>query len=225
MWLLRDLPALIGIVLSFWPLMIMVISTGRRAMLGKQISPRADECVMHMLPIAEAQLHYALCRQAWRALGWNARDVQLEILPPITSWSDLGARFEAYTADMMDLHAAAARFTTSLRRLYRIRTRVDANSVRAAHASTDALRAAQHELAGVAAFSSRNSRVALMLSSARSARPSKHARGLTTARGPPGFPGLPTANSPLPRKRQLPGSPHHAYSTRMRMLRYHTRSP
>ena len=187
MWLLRDLPALIGIVLSFWPLMIMVIANGRRAMSGRKISPRADECVMHMLPIAEAQLHYALCRQAWRALGWNVRDVQLEILPPIKNWSDLGARFEAYTADMMDLHAAAARFTEGLRRIYRIRASVDANAVRAAHASTDAAlsAAAQHELVGAAATSCQSSLIALMLSSARSARPSKHERGLTTARGPP----------------------------------------
>ena len=121
LWLLRDLAALVGIALSFWPLMIMVIANGRRAMSGRKISPRADECVMQMLPIAEAQLHYALCRQAWRALGWNVRDVQLEILPPIKNWSDLGARFEAYTADMMDLHAAAARFTEGLRRIYGIR--------------------------------------------------------------------------------------------------------
>jgi len=38
--LLRDLPALIGLAWRFWPLMIMVISTGRRAMLGCKISPR-----------------------------------------------------------------------------------------------------------------------------------------------------------------------------------------
>ena len=52
--LLRALPALIGLAWHFWPLMIMVISTGRRARLG---------------------------RQAWRALGWNVREVKLEILP------------------------------------------------------------------------------------------------------------------------------------------------
>ena len=69
MWLLRDLPALIGIVLSFWPLMILVISTGRRAMLGKKISPRAFDCVMQLLPMAEARLRFALHRQAYRALG------------------------------------------------------------------------------------------------------------------------------------------------------------
>ncbi len=53
-----------------------------------------------------------------------------------------------------------------------------------ARASTDAaLRAAaQHEVVGVS-----RSLGALMLSSAQSARPSKHERGLTTARGPPGI--------------------------------------
>ena len=81
LWLLRDPPALVGIALSFWPLIIMVISTGRRAMPGRKVSPRIYECIMHMLPIAEAHLHYAPCRQAWRALGWNVREVKLEILP------------------------------------------------------------------------------------------------------------------------------------------------
>ena len=199
MWLLRDLPALIGIVLSFWPLMIMVIANGRRAMSGRKISPRADECVMHMLPIAEAQLHYALCRQAWRALGWNVRDVQLEILPPIKNWSDLGARFEAYTADMMDLHAAAARFTEGLRRIYGIRTRVDANSVRAAHARA-AHCAARRESTGIAAAAERPSTCR-----AEAQRRRKHERVLANARGPPRpYSLLPIPHSP--RKRQLPGS-------------------
>ena len=81
LWLLRDLRVPIGIALSFWPLMIMAVSTGRRAMPGRKVSPRTYECIMHMLPIAEAHLHYALCRQAWRALGWNVREVELEILP------------------------------------------------------------------------------------------------------------------------------------------------
>ncbi len=113
LWLLRDLPALIGIAWSFWPLMIIVISSGRRAMLGKKISPPIDDCIMQMLAIAEAHLHYALCRQAYRALGWNVREVQLEILPPITTWSEVAARFEVYSTDMMDSGAAATRFTTA----------------------------------------------------------------------------------------------------------------
>jgi len=138
LWLLRDLPALIDIAWSFWPLIIMVISSGRRAMSGKQISPRVDDCIMHMLPIAEARLHYALCRQAWRALGWNVREVQLEILSPITNGSDVARRFAFYRAQMMDLRAAATDFIEGLRQTYRIRTRVDANTVHVAHGSTDA---------------------------------------------------------------------------------------
>ena len=92
LWLLRDLPALIGIAWRFWPLMIMVISSGCRAIRGKPIDRSMYEAVMHMLPIAEAKLRDALCRQAWRALGWNVREVRLEILPPITNWSDVAKR-------------------------------------------------------------------------------------------------------------------------------------
>ena len=143
-----DLPALIGIALSFRPLMIMVISTGRRAMPGPKVSPRIYERIMHMLPIAEAHLRSALCRQAWRALGWNVREVKLEILPPFTNWFDVARRFALYRAQMMDLRAAATQFTEGLRNIYRIRSSVDATATHAAHGSRDALRAAHHEAAG-----------------------------------------------------------------------------
>lgn len=145
LWLLRDLSAPIGIAWSFWPLMIMVISTGGRAMLGRKISPRIYECIMHMLSLGEAHLHYALCRQAWRALGWNVREVRLEILSPITNWSDAAKCFEVYRAQMMDLREAATEFAEGLRETCRIRACIDANAVATAHGSTDTLRAADHE--------------------------------------------------------------------------------
>jgi hypothetical protein len=53
----------------------------------------------------------------------------------------------------------------------------------AAHASTDALRAAHHE--AVATSSSLSSAIALMVSSAHRARPSNHEGVLANARGPP----------------------------------------
>ena len=161
LWLLRDLPALIGIALSFWPLKITVISTGRRAMLGKQISPPIYECIMHMLPIAEEHLHYALCRQAWRTLGWNVREVKLEHFPPITSWSDVTKGFAFYRAQLMDLREAATQFTEGLRDIYRIRIRINANAVAALHGSTDAHSAAHHESVGRAALDIAGARVAL----------------------------------------------------------------
>ena len=55
LWLLRDLPALVGLVLSFWPLMIMVITNGRRAMRGQRIDPGVCDALMQMLPLAEAR--------------------------------------------------------------------------------------------------------------------------------------------------------------------------
>jgi hypothetical protein len=190
LWLLRDLPALIGIALSFWPLMILLISSGRRAARGKEINPGVYEALMSMLPMAEARLRYALYRQAFRAFGWNPRLILLEHLPPITSWSDFGPRFEAYRLAIMDLRQAAIVFTDILRDQYRLRASVDANTVRAAHASTDALRAAQHELVGVAGPCVRRR------SSLRSAQrtnwsggPIRAADGvLAHARGPPPFP-------------------------------------
>jgi hypothetical protein len=167
-------------------LMILMISSGRKAARGKRIDPGIYEALMTMLPMAEARLRYALYRQACRAFGWNPRLILLEQLPPITSWSDFGPRFEAYRLAIMDLRRAAIVFTDILRDQYRIRPSVDANTTRAAHASTDAARcaAAQHELAGVAASRS-GDRLALILSSARSARPSKDERVLANARGPP----------------------------------------
>jgi len=181
-----------------------------------------------MLPIAEAHLHYALSRQAWRALGWNVRDVRLEILPPITNWSDVAKRFEFYRSQMMDLREASTRFTEGLRETCRIRACVDANAVRAAHASTDAARcaAAQHELVVDVQASSRNSQVALMLSSARSARPSKHKRGLTTARGPPQPPSDPTAALAYPSAPNAPeNAPACAHSAATRAVRSHKQKP
>jgi hypothetical protein len=182
LWLLRDLPALIGIAWSFWPLVIMVIANGAKAMRGRQVSPAVYEHLMLMLPIAEARLRFALHRQAYRALGWNPRTIALEALHPVATWSDFATRFEAYRASMMDLHASAAFFLNEHRRLYRIRSRVDANAVHAAHGSTGALRAAHHEAVCVATSNEPRCRVALMVSSDRRERPSKDEGGRTYAR-------------------------------------------
>jgi hypothetical protein len=167
LWLLRDLPALIGVAWSFWPLMILVISSGRRAMRGRQLHRSVYDALMQMLPIAEASFRFALHRQAYRALGWNPRAIALDQLIPVASWSEFSQRFEAYRLSLMDLHAVAAYFTDEHRRVYRIHSRVDANAVRAAHASTDAARcaAATHELDAVCP----KSPLALMLNSAQCA--------------------------------------------------------
>jgi hypothetical protein len=201
LWLLRDVPALLGVMLSFWPLMIIVIANGRKAMLGRKIPQRVYDCIMQMLPIAEARLRYALARQAARALGWDPRRVQLETIPMPESWEATPERLEAYRLAMMDIAAAAQTFTDLIRQHYRIRTRVDAN---ATHASTDAARraVAQQERVGVASSRAGVSQ-AFILSSARSARPSKDERVLANARGPPPFPQTRQSTHPCPGARRF----------------------
>jgi hypothetical protein len=72
-WLIRDLPALIGVTLSFWPLVIMVIARGRKAARGRNVSAAVSEPLMLMLPLAEARLRHALDRKALCAFGRNVR--------------------------------------------------------------------------------------------------------------------------------------------------------
>ena len=197
LWLIRDLPALIGITLSFWPLVIMVIANGAKAMRGKKIAPAVYEHLMLMLPLAEAKLRHALYRQAFRAFGWNVRLVPRELLPPVTSWSDFLPRFEAYRLAMMDLRAASQTFTDMLRQHYRIRPRVDANAVRAPHGSTHARSAGTHQAADVAGHTERTSTWR-----AEAQRRRQHERGLAHARGPPASPLVaihPKLASALPR--------------------------
>lgn len=56
--------------LNIWPLVIMVIARGRKAARGRKVSPAVCEPLMLMLPLAEARLRHALCREAF---GWNLR--------------------------------------------------------------------------------------------------------------------------------------------------------
>ena len=203
-WLLRDLPALAGMFACFWLFVIPLITEGFRLIRGGKPDQRKADALAQPLLAAEATLAYALWREAYRRLGYNPRDVKLELADLPANNLAVMARIRSYIDQVQNLSRAAAHYTDVLRQRW-------GASVRMAHASTDAAQraAAQHELVGVAASSSRTSQVALMLSSDRRERPSKHERGLTKARGPPQRPSL-FAIRHSPRKRQLPGSPHHA---------------
>ena len=192
LWLLRDVPALIGLALSFWPLMILVISNGHRAMRGKTIAAHVYETLMRLLPLAEACLHHALCRQAYRALGWNPRLARLQVLPPLGSWDEFGPRFETYRADMMDLAATAQRFTDSVRRHLARRARVDANTSRPVPA-----RAVYRRDTPTATTTQTCTSLAALIPR-RPKAVSKDEGGLANARGPPNLPDfrLPTAYCP-----------------------------
>jgi hypothetical protein len=118
-------------------------------------------------------------------------DTQISLTPP----ADYGGPRPRTPFDMNRRFLAIARWAADPEAIIRVRFKrlatrlgIDPSNPLAAHASTDAQRAAaQHELVSVGALKS-GDRLALILSSARSARPSKDERVLANARGPPPFP-------------------------------------
>ena len=177
LWLLRDLPALLGVMFSFWPLMILVIRSGFAAMRGKKVPISVFDAIPILLAYAEARLDFALWREAYRRLGWSHRLVTFSAFAPPADWLETERRFEAYRRANMNLEVTVRAYVEHLRAQYGI-----AKRDLVAHGSTDArlCRAAHHELkpGSTAPF-------ALILSSTRSVRPSKDEHGYAHARGPP----------------------------------------
>ena len=79
-WLLRDVPAFLGVMISFWPLMILVIRNGFAAMRGKKISKSVFDQLPIFLAHAESRLDFALWREAYRRLGWNPRLIPIRAI-------------------------------------------------------------------------------------------------------------------------------------------------
>ena len=88
LWLLRDVPALLGVMISFWPLMILVIRNGLAAMRGKPIPKSAFEKLPHLLAHAESWLDFAILREAFRRLGWNPQLVRFALHASPETWPE-----------------------------------------------------------------------------------------------------------------------------------------
>ena len=175
LWLLRDVPAFMGLIASFWTLIIVAMTSGCRAASASQ---RARDHFAILLALTEARLDYALWREAYRRLGWSPRDIQLQVFAPAELWSDTHARLLSFANAFRNMNAVVDSYVGHLRAQYGISKR------EAAHGSTDAAlhAAAHHELFSCAPPQ------ALILSSARSARPSKDERSPAHARAPPKTP-------------------------------------
>ncbi len=79
-WPLRDILALLGVLISFWPLMILVITNGFNAMRGKKVPRSAYDDFPILLAHADARLDFALWREAYRRLGWDHRVVEFTLV-------------------------------------------------------------------------------------------------------------------------------------------------
>ena len=80
LWLLRDVPALLGLLASFWTLVIFAMTSGGKALHNLKPGSSVLTQFACLLTHAEARLDFALWRQAYRRLGWNPRGVTLHII-------------------------------------------------------------------------------------------------------------------------------------------------
>ncbi|MEQ1780078.1 MAG: hypothetical protein ABMA14_01875 [Hyphomonadaceae bacterium] len=175
-WLLCDVPAFLGVMFSFWPLMILVIRSGFAAMRGEKVAKSIFDAIPILLAHAEARLDFALWREAYRRLGWSHRLVTFSAFAPPQDWPETEQRFEAYRRANMTLEATVRAYVEHLRTQYGI-----AKRDLVAHGSTDAALCA-HPSKGFAAVREADELVRGTNSSgeARGAQ-----RGHAHARGPP----------------------------------------
>ena len=148
-WLLRDVPAFLGVMISFWPLMILVIRNGFAAMRGKKISKSVFDQLPIFLAHAESRLDFALWREAYRRLGWNPRAISFELFSAPEDWADTARRFENYRRACTTLEACARGYVEHLRAQHSLSQREAMNAgacpLRLAARSTSPARRAEQE--------------------------------------------------------------------------------
>ena len=105
LWLLRDVPALMGVMLSFWMLIIFAMTSARKAATASQASRSIRDRFALLLALAEARLDYALWRQAYRRIGWHPRGVALEVFPPSTDWAYTQKRLRDFAHAFRNMNA------------------------------------------------------------------------------------------------------------------------
>ncbi len=128
LWLLRDVPAFLGVMFSFWPLMILVIVNGRRAASGKKVRQSSYIDFAILLAHAEARLAFALWRQAYRRLGWDQRGVEFHLIPASDNFDATCERYHAYSRACREIDAYVDAYVEDLRAQYNISEREAANA-------------------------------------------------------------------------------------------------
>ena len=123
LWLLRDVPAFLSVMISFWPLVILVITSVGRAMRGGKIRRPALEALPALVAHAEARLVFALWRQAYRRLGWNHRLVKFNLIPSTDNWDDTQERCQNYLNAFRDMNAVVDAYLADIREQYSISER------------------------------------------------------------------------------------------------------
>ncbi len=214
LWLLRDVPAFLGVMFSFWPLMILVIVNGRRAASGKKVRQSSYIDFAILLAHAEARLAFALWRQAYRRLGWNPRGVIFTLVPASDNFDETVARYHAYSRACREMAAYVDAYVEDLRQQYNI-SQHDAANARGCPLRR-AARVAYPTRCSLSSLAERRGR--WIAASSR-----RDGGGSLNCRGPPiAHCLLPTAFQPtshVPRARSQPHAPQKSARTATRKLR------
>ena len=120
LWLLREVPALMGVMLSFWMLVIFAMTSARKAATASQASQSIRDRFALLLALAEARLDYALWRQAYRRIGWHPRGVALEVFPPSTDWSYTQKRLRDVAHAFRNMNAIVDSYVDHIRERFGI---------------------------------------------------------------------------------------------------------
>ncbi len=123
LWLLRDVPALMGVMLSFWTLIIFAMTSARKAATASQASRSIRDRFALLLALAEARLDFALWRQAYRRIGWHPRGVELEVFPPSTDWPYTQKRLRDFAHAFRNMSAIVDSYVDHIRERFGISQR------------------------------------------------------------------------------------------------------
>ena len=123
MWLLRDVPALMRLLASFWTRVILAMT--RSVALTRGAKAFRDHFTL-LLALGEARLDNAL----YRRIGWHTRGVPLQILPPTTAWADTQARLLNYAHAFRNMNQIVDAYVDHIRERFGISQRKAANAGR-----------------------------------------------------------------------------------------------
>jgi hypothetical protein len=120
LWLLRDWPAFIGFLLSFWSLMFASFIAERRRMRAGRLSPREFATLAQSFALAESKLDHAIWRQAWRACGYSHNEATFTLFAAPTDGRDLCRRYLAYRQAIQHMEHLVIAYADDLRQRFNL---------------------------------------------------------------------------------------------------------
>jgi hypothetical protein len=118
LWLLRDWPALLAVLVSFWAFCFAGFTAGRRLMRGERMSDEEQQAFFALYARAESCLDHAIWRQAWRACGYSAKHAQYVLFPTPASFDELEPRYRGYLRALRDMEHLVIAYADELRRRF-----------------------------------------------------------------------------------------------------------